>query len=148
MKKFLSFALIASLFLVACGPKDTFTVYEIKDCSDYFDYLNMDVDSPEDRQAGIVYGLECTGVVDYQEDVQFAYGFLIDTEEYGQQRIGLHITTDEVQEGKSYDDPDLALRPFNGQEVEVSGDLWIQFPDANGASFYAEEEDIKVIPAF
>lgn len=140
MNKLITFTLISTLFLAACaGPKDTFTVFKIDDCNDYFEYLNSPVESPSDRQGGIVYKLSCVGVMDYQEDARLPYGFLVQTENYGEQRLGLHYLDQEN---------DLGLRTMNGQPITVKGELHIQSADPNGAGLYANEEDVRVIPAF
>lgn len=136
MKKLISLILIGSLFLVACGPKDTFKASKIKSCSDYFDYLD---DTTVERQGGVVHKITCEGVMDFQRDAKKPYGFLIQTENFGEKRIGLHVLDVEN---------DLMLQTMNGQPLTVKGELHIQSPDPNGVGLFATEENIRVIPAF
>ncbi|MBU0981240.1 hypothetical protein KKC94_00955, partial [Patescibacteria group bacterium] len=114
-----------------------FTSYEITDCSDYFDYIYTPIDSLENkRQGGVVYNIICEGTLDYQESNRSPYGFLIDTEEYGQKRIGIHVldSTD-----------DEFLMNMNGEKIRVEGELHIQTADPNGAGLFAEKKDIRLI---
>lgn len=141
MKKLLALTVLTGLAFSGCGSSDsasnsdewpTFTAYDIKECSDYFDYIYSDADEVE-RQKGMVPGVTCGGVVELSPGSAFDSVIVLQGGEYDGKRLGLHVYGEENFE---------TLSALDGKQVDLVGDLYTQIVDASGAGIWVNAEDI------
>jgi hypothetical protein len=139
-KALFSLLISAPFLLVACGGADTeetpkestFTVFEITDCVDYFEYLSLENATLEDRSDGIVLDVTCDGYIDYVPNDRFALGFMVDTPD-GDKRIG--ISGSDVSEE--------TLIENSGMDVLLTGNLEIQIVSPSGAKLHVNSLEVN-----